>query len=116
MLDVLAGAAPLSRALAKDARSNTLILASARRARDPAQMLASASMAQLMAHLRQTCDLVIVDAAPLLTANDSRFVLPYADAVVMVVRWDGRARPSVNSAIGALGAMRSPPVGIVLAY
>ena len=116
VLDVLAGAAPLSRALAKDARSNALVLATARRARDSAKMLASPSMAQLMAHLRQTCDLVIVDAAPLLAASDTRFVLPLADAVIMVVRWDGSSRPSVDSAIGALGVMRSPPVGIVLAY
>ena len=115
MLDVLAGAAPLSRAVAKDARSNALVLASARRARDPAQMLASRSMAQLMAHLRQTCDLVIVDTPPLLAASDAQFVFPFVDAVMMVVRWDGATRPSIDSAIGALGAMRSPPVGIVLA-
>ncbi len=115
MLDVLTGASPLSRSMAKDARSNAYVLANTRRARNPAHMLASPAMAQLMAHLRQRCDLVIVVTAPILAAADARYVLPLADAVMMVVRWDGNVRPSVDGAIGALGAMRSPPTGLVLA-
>ena len=115
VFDVLTGGAPLSRSLFKDPRSPALTLSGARRARNPSQLLASNAMAQLVDHLRQTCDLVIIDAPPVLAAHEMRFVAPLADAVMMVVRWDSAAGRAVDHAIGALAAMRSPPVGIVIA-
>jgi len=114
-LEVVTGAAPLSRSLFKDPRSAVLALSGTGRAANPAQVLASNGMAQLIAHLRRTCDLVIIDAPPVLGSHEARFVPPLADAVMMVVRWNGVPRRAVDRAIGALAAMRSPPAGIVLA-
>lgn len=115
VFEVLMGAAPLSRSLFKDPRSTALTLSTTRRTASPSQVLASNGMAQLVAHLRRSCDLVIIDSPPVLGASEMRFVAPLADAVMMVVRWDGATRPAVDHAIGALAAMRSPPVGIVIA-
>ncbi|MGQ0741136.1 MAG: GumC family protein [Alphaproteobacteria bacterium] len=115
LADVLAAAAPLSRTMFRDPRSPVLMLAGMRKAPNAARLLESGNFAQLIAHLRRRADMVIVDAPPVLGADRLRFVVPIADAVLLAVCWEGAGRPAVDSAIGALAAMRSPPAGVVIA-
>jgi len=115
LADVLTGGTPLSLALFKDPKSSALALPGAREPRNSSRLLSSGAMTQLIEHLRQTCDLVIIDAPPVLGTHDVRFVSSLADAVMMVVRWDRVTRRAIDHAIGALGAIRSPPAGIIIA-
>jgi capsular exopolysaccharide synthesis family protein len=115
VVDVLTGTAPLSHALFKDPKSSALALPAVRQPRNSSRLLSSQTMAQLIEHLRQTCDLVIIDAPPVLATHEARFIAPLADAVMLVVRWDRVTRGTIDHAIGALAAMRSPPAGIVIA-
>jgi len=112
LMDVLGGKATLSRALQKDTRSNAFVLSPAWRPRDSAQVLASPQMAGLIGHLRRTCDLVLIDAPPVLAAGEARFLTNLADAVAIVVRVDQTPPEAVAHAADALAAM---PVGLVLA-
>jgi polysaccharide biosynthesis transport protein len=112
LMEVLAAKAPLSRALQKDSRSNAFVLSPTWRPRDAAQVLASPQMAGLIAHLRRTCDLVLIDTPPLLAAPEARFLTGLADAVVLVVREDRTPPQAVAQAADALTAK---PLGLVLA-
>jgi uncharacterized protein involved in exopolysaccharide biosynthesis len=116
LLDLLAGRARLSRVLAKDPRSDVLALCAAQPPLDSAAVLASQKMAELVAHLRKTCDLVIIDAAPLLAANDARLVARLCDAVLVVAPAGALRQMPVTEAIGALAAARAGRVGLILTH
>jgi succinoglycan biosynthesis transport protein ExoP len=53
---------------------------------DPARLLSSDKMKQLMANLHQNFDLVIYDVPPMLGLVDARLLAPQSDGVVLVVR------------------------------
>jgi uncharacterized protein involved in exopolysaccharide biosynthesis/Mrp family chromosome partitioning ATPase len=104
---------PLSRCLYKDPRSSALVLSSPKPLRDPHVLLGSRGFAQLIAHLRSSSDLVIVDSAPALSSNDSPQSARLADAILMVVR--NSDRPAVSGAVDAMQSVGVPPIGVVLA-
>jgi uncharacterized protein involved in exopolysaccharide biosynthesis/Mrp family chromosome partitioning ATPase len=112
LLEALRGAVPLSRALANDARSGAFVLSPAQRFSDPRRVWASSEMARLVGHLRQNCDLVIVDSAPLSSAATPA-ILGYADAVLVVARWNGAPRPALGYALETL-ASQNRAAGVVL--
>ena len=62
VVETLLGRAPLARAVCRDPRSNAQVLCAAQPVRDAAHVLASARMANLVAHLARACDVVILDA------------------------------------------------------
>ncbi len=110
--EATSGAQPLSRCLYKDPRSNALLLSTPRPLREPHMLLGSPAMAQLVAHLGNTADLVILDAAPALASDDTPVSAKLADGVLMVVR---RSRPEVTGAIDAMQNAGAPPIGVLLA-
>lgn len=114
LMEVLGRKAPLSRALQRDPRSNAFVLSPAWRPRDPALVLASPQMAGLIQHLRRSCDLVLIDATPVLGVRETRFLTGLADAVALVVRQDRTPPQAVAAAVDALAAIQAPPVGLVL--
>jgi polysaccharide biosynthesis transport protein len=107
LAEVLAGTAALNAALARDPRSQAVVLSSTGPVRDPKAVLGSARMTELIAHLRGRCDLVIVDAPPLFAGEDARLLARLADATLVVVR----AETAMSDAVAALG----PRTGIVVA-
>jgi len=114
MMDVLRGSVPLNRALARDPRSNALLLVAANPPRDAQNALAAPRTGELFAHLKGISDLVIIAAPPVLSARETPFLTRLSDAVVMVARPDEGPKPPLNNALRALGEWRSPPVGMVL--
>ncbi|MDE1986410.1 MAG: hypothetical protein KGJ28_07695 [Alphaproteobacteria bacterium] len=111
--ELLAGAQPLSRSLVRDPKSSALLL-SAARPTGPAQMLWTApKMVELLNYFRQTCDLVLVDATPVLTARDMTFLARLCDQVVLVAH--GRGPQAVlEDATRALAASGAPATGLVI--
>ncbi|MBU6299818.1 MAG: exopolysaccharide transport family protein, partial [Alphaproteobacteria bacterium] len=111
--EFLAGVQPLSRALVRDPRSSALVLSVARPA-GPARMLWTApKMAELLGYFRQTCDLVLIDAPPVLTAGDMAFLSRLCDQVVLVAH--GRMPQTVlESATRALAASGTAALGLVI--
>jgi len=114
LVEALSGAAPLSHCLLKDRRSNAFVLSAAQPRAEARDVLASPVMARMMAALRQSYDLVVLDATPVIGAADTPYLLRYADATLMVARWNGQPREAVSYAIGALAQMHAPSVGVVL--
>ena len=112
LLEALRGTIPLNNAFARDARSGAYILSPAQRFPNSARVWASPEMSRLLAHLRQNCDLVIVDAGPL-SSNASPAILGFADAVLLVARWNGAPSRSLDTALETL-QRQNRATGVVL--
>jgi len=54
--------------------------------RDPRRLLASSRMASAMDSMRQTHDVIVIDAPPVLTNSDALVVTDLSDAVIFVIR------------------------------
>ena len=111
--DVLSGTSPLSQSLARDTRSNALLLSPARLHSPNAQFLNA--LPQLIAYLKRSFDLVIVDCPAPGMASASRCFLPLSDAAVLLVRWQSTPRAAVTQTIDTLQALRVPATGVVFA-
>jgi Mrp family chromosome partitioning ATPase len=111
LVDLLKGTAPLSRVLCRDPRSPALVLSASHPVRNPATVLASAKMAELIGHLRRTCDIVIVDAPSLLAGPQTQALARLSDALLVVARTD--RQPSVE-ALSALASGIPAATGVVL--
>ncbi|HEY4112528.1 MAG TPA: polysaccharide biosynthesis tyrosine autokinase [Rhizomicrobium sp.] len=114
LTEVLGGKAQLSRALIKDPRTNALLLSPAQARSDTGRVLGSREMAQLIGYLRGACDLLILNAPPVLGSDGAPALVRYADAVMLVTR-AGRPQPEASYAIDSLARISSPPIGVVLA-
>jgi Mrp family chromosome partitioning ATPase len=96
-----------------DPRSNAFVLSCARPVREPARVWQSTQFALLIAHLKKTCDLVIIDA-PCASAPEIRPLMEAADGVVMVVARDRAHEPGIAQAVYAMAQLPTP-MGIALA-
>ena len=113
IVELLSGAAPLSRVLLRDSRSSVLVLSASRPVAAAQALWSSPKMAELLNYFRQTCDLVIVDAAPALAAAEMAFLAPLCDEIVLVTQ--GRApQPVLEGAVQALAASKARMAGLVV--
>lgn len=114
VIGVLAGEISLDKAVFKDPLSDAYFLPAEKRASNPSDLLNSLRMERLMESFRQNYDLVIVDSAPLLPVNDTRGILRFVDAVLLVVRWEKTPRDAATSAARVLADVNAPVVGVAL--
>ncbi|WP_017654688.1 GumC family protein [Fortiea contorta] len=77
---------------------------------DPARLLASEKMKQLMAHFHQNFDLVIYDVPCLVGIVDARLVAPHTDGIVLVVRLD---KTDKSGLIEAQDSLRISPTNVL---
>ena len=56
---------------------------------NPSELLGSKRMHQLLDHLHQSNDVVIIDAPPLLPVTDALVLAPMTDGVMLVIDYGG---------------------------
>jgi exopolysaccharide/PEP-CTERM locus tyrosine autokinase len=80
---------------------------------NPAELLGSDSMAQLVRELARRYDdrIVIFDSPPLHVAAETSILAKYVDAVVLVVRWGGSRREHIKALVDRIG--RDKIVGVL---
>ena len=112
---VLAGEVPLEAALQPVHGTMDLVLvASGPEPPNPAELLASRKMAELMFRLRADFDVVIVDTPPVLAVTDAMVVTTWAEAVVVVACFGRTRRRQLQSALDQLRQGDAPLAGTVL--
>ena len=80
---------------------------------DPAKLLASRKMQQLMRELEQSFDLIIYDTPPLLGLADASLLAPHTDGIVLVVGLGKTNRSALTQAIENLKQAKIPILGLV---
>ncbi|GAA4556767.1 polysaccharide biosynthesis tyrosine autokinase [Pseudonocardia xishanensis] len=83
-------------------------------AANPGELLGSRSMSALLAELRTSYDLVLVDTPPLLSATDAAAVAPGTDGVLLLCRHGRTTAPQVERALGILQSGAATVLGTLL--
>ncbi|MEZ4661303.1 MAG: polysaccharide biosynthesis tyrosine autokinase [Caldilineaceae bacterium] len=92
--------------------ANLHLLPSGKRPPNPAELLGSKRMMDLVEHLKQTVDFVILDTPPLLAAADAYVLASMVDVVVLVTT-AGVKRDAVLRTLEELAQVRAPLIGSV---
>lgn len=81
---------------------------------DPADYLATAEVRETVEDLRNNCDVLVIDAPPVLAAADATILGQYATGVVLVVTAGKTGWTVLTEAVERLRTNQVPLVGIVL--
>ena len=112
--DVLGGDIDLDDALITVQAGGFHFLSAGTPGRDPSRVLKSARLSELIARLRQTYDLVIIDTPPVLPVADALIMGRWADGAVMAARFDASRLPLVERANRQLALAGIPVLGVVV--
>ncbi|MEM7384703.1 MAG: polysaccharide biosynthesis tyrosine autokinase [Verrucomicrobiota bacterium] len=81
---------------------------------NPAELLSTSFMAELMAQSMQYFDRVVIDSAPVSLVSDSLLLSRYAEAICLVVKAKSTSRKAVSKSMQILQRSGKPPVGFIL--
>jgi succinoglycan biosynthesis transport protein ExoP len=112
--DVLAGEIDLDDATITVQAGGFHFLSAGTPGRDPSRVLKSHRFSELIARLRQTYDLVIIDTPPVLPVADALIMGRWVDGAVMAARFDASRLPLVERANRQLALAGIPVLGVVV--
>lgn len=114
LTSVITGEAPLSDALQDTEVPGLQLLSSGPLPPNPAEVLASGRMREVLDALRARFDVVVLDCPPLLPVTDAVVLAPAVDVVLVVARAGSTRSQDVQRADEALRQVRVAPSGGVL--
>ena len=112
--NVLVGKVKLEDALQHDEASGLDFLAAGPIPPNPAELLQSNAMRELLATVRDHYDVVIIDAPPLLPVTDAALIAAQVDGAIVVVRHGKATRDQVKLSQDRLAQVDAKLVGSVL--
>ena len=90
------------------------ILPSGKLPPNPAEMLGSKAMENLLTHLREKYDKIIIDTAPLQAVTDAQILSTKSDGTILVVKAEKTKRESIIQAKNLLDKVGANLIGTVL--
>ncbi|MCW2583224.1 MAG: Capsular exopolysaccharide family, partial [Klenkia sp.] len=90
------------------------VLAAGQTPPNPAQLIGSTAMDDLLTAASSSYDLVVVDAPPLLPVADASGLAPLVDGVLLVARYAGTRRDRLERARAQLDRVGATTLGVVL--
>ncbi|MFC6294688.1 CpsD/CapB family tyrosine-protein kinase [Lactiplantibacillus daoliensis] len=93
---------------------NLYVMTSGPKPPNPAELLASKTMAQFLSTTGCNFDLVIIDAPPILPVTDAQLLANKVDGTVLVVRENVAQKTAVRGAVDALKRSHANLLGVVL--
>jgi tyrosine-protein kinase Etk/Wzc len=81
---------------------------------NPAELLGSAFMKNLLEHARQNYDMILIDTPPIIAVTDPSVLARIVDGVVMVVRIGSTQRGAALMAAEQLRRVEAPMIGVML--
>ncbi|SEP22848.1 Chain length determinant protein [Trujillonella endophytica] len=114
LTNVLAGSAGLEDVLQQYGDGKLTVLAAGPTPPNPGEVLGSSQMAGLLDQLRDTNDIVLVDAAPVLPVADTSGLAVMMDAVLLSVRYGVTRKRQLRAAAIVLDNVGAKTLGVVL--
>ena len=114
LASVVAGLAPIAKALRRSPVENLDLMPCGPRPENPAELLTSPKFQQTLADLKDAYDFVVVDTPPVLAVSDPTAVAPRVDGLVLVFRMTKYARPAAERTREQLGAIGANVLGVVV--
>ena len=93
---------------------NLSFIASGRFPPNPAELLGSARMQEILHEAKARFDVVLLDSPPLLAVTDAAVLATMVDGVVLVIRTQRTKRDAVRRALGHVRSVRGRLLGAVL--
>jgi succinoglycan biosynthesis transport protein ExoP len=112
--EVLRGTAELSDVIDIDPVTNVCVIPAGSIVPNPADLLMSRRMHNLIAQLRNQFDYVVIDASPLLPVVDALALASMADKILVIVEWSRTSRANISEAFKVLRPEAARIAGIVL--
>ncbi len=114
LTDVLTGKTSFEDAVQETTVPNLLTLTSGPTPADPARLVESLRLRQLLLDFRKQYDVVIVDTPPCLVVNDSIVIARAVDGMILVVESGSTSRKLVSEMKNRFDVAGLEPVGVVL--
>jgi succinoglycan biosynthesis transport protein ExoP len=111
---VLAGTAVLNDAIQESVVAGLSILPCGPRPPDPAELLSSPRLQEILESARERYDFVLVDTPPLLAVTDPGVVAPRVDGVLLNIRVSKNSRPDAERAKEVLSTLGATMIGVVV--
>ena len=113
--NVLTGSTTLEQAITRTAvLPNLFVLPAGTPPPNPAELLASANMREVLAQLRDQYDHIVIDTPPSLSVTDAVVLSPRADAVVLVIRSGQTTKQALRRSRDILMQVNAKVVGVLL--
>ena len=113
--NVLTGGTTVQQATVRSALlPNLFILPAGTPPPNPAELLASAQMVDLLAELREQYDHIVIDTPPTLSVTDAVVLSTRADAVVLVIRSGQTTKPALRRSRDILAQVNARISGVLL--
>jgi succinoglycan biosynthesis transport protein ExoP len=114
MSSVITGEAKLFETIRQTPVEHLSVLPCGPRPHNPAELLTSPRLKELLDTVREKFDFVIVDSPPLLVVTDPAAVAPRVDAVLLVMRLKRTARDGMARAAEILDSLGANVLGVVV--
>jgi succinoglycan biosynthesis transport protein ExoP len=113
--NILTGGATLQQAVVQSSLlPNLYILPAGTPPPNPAELMASAQMVELLSELRDQYDHLVLDTPPVLSVTDAVVLSPRTDAVVLVIRCAQTTKPALRRARDILVQVNARVAGVLL--
>jgi succinoglycan biosynthesis transport protein ExoP len=113
--NVLTGGANLQEAIFRSSlMPNLFVLPAGTPPPNPAELLASAQMVEVLAELREQFDHIVIDTPPTLSVTDAVVLSTRADAVVLVIRCGQTTKPALRRSREILMQVNARVAGVLL--
>jgi capsular exopolysaccharide synthesis family protein len=112
-VDVLAGSVAIEEALRPTPVENLKVMASGTLPPNPPELLSSQAGQRLLAELRDSCDLLVIDSPPLMFLTDSQVLASFVDGAILVVAASQTARGHVQRAHSVLRNAGGRVLGVI---
>ncbi|TKV61696.1 polysaccharide biosynthesis tyrosine autokinase [Nakamurella flava] len=114
LTDVLLGGVDINDALQPWGNLPLTLLASGTIPPNPSELLGSPVMAELMASLSTSFEMVVIDTPPLVPVTDAAIAATLADGAILIVRYGRTSRADIAAAVRSLDAVGARNLGSVL--
>ena len=114
LTNVLVGEISLEDAVQPWSKNGLDVLTAGALPPNPAQMLASDAMRDLIAVAQEKYDLVIIDSGPALSVADAKWLGHMTDGAVIVSRYGRTSTRSLRRVIDAMQAATVPVLGVII--
>lgn len=111
LTSVISGQATLKEAINKDVRQGLDILTSGELPPNPAELLSSERMKEVIEELSKDYDYIFFDTPPVTVVTDAAALSPFVDGVMIVVRQNHTDHDSLSSAINLLNIANAKLIG-----
>lgn len=108
------GEADVAELIHHDEVSGVDVIGVCKPAHNPAAIVASQRLSDLMRELRSAYDYIVVDSTPVLGVSDSKVTTELVDTVLFVVRWEKTTRDTAIDALKELVELNINVGGVVL--